>query len=233
MTPHPPAPEPDDDVLRRQIRRHATRHAAPEALRAGLRTQLALAEARQATPPATATHALARPPWPWTAGLLGAGAALGLACALWLPLQRSDTGGPVTLADATLVQAHVQALRAGPLTQVLSTDRHTVKPWFQGRLSFAPTVVDLASDGFPLLGGRISTLQGQTLAVLTYTRDRHIISLFIEPGSTGLPLQQQAVRGFHLVHWGDGAMSYWAVSDLAAGELARFAQRWSAQAAAQ
>jgi len=224
----------DDQDLSALIKRHATRHAAPDALRAGVRTQAALADAGR-TEPNT-------PPQPkrrfWLAlhwRTAAVSFAMGLACAaLVLPLTRQlDLNGPL---DAELVSDHVRALRVGRLTQVVSTDRHTVKPWFQGRLDYAPPVFDLAAQGFPLMGGRVEHVRGSDVATLAYARNRHVIDVFVWPsvdGSAPVRSVNSVHRGFNVLHWSDGSMQYWAVSDLESAEMQRFAQAWAAQAAAQ
>lgn len=214
----------DDDELSSLIRQHATRHTAPDALRASIRTQIALAEAGRAPaplstkPPGRRWLALA---WPTAA----AGFALGMLCmALVLPVaQRLHLNQAM---DAELVTDHVRALQVGPLTEVASTDRHTVKPWFQGRLDFAPPVFDLAADGFPLLGGRTERVRGDVVAALAYARNRHMIDVFVWPTTALLPPVRSVHRGFNIVHWADKSMQYWAVSDLDGTELERFARVW-------
>ena len=221
----------DDEKLSSQIREHATRHAAPDALRAGIRTQIALAEAGRAAPPAPAEPARRR--WrgfSWPTACVSF--ALGLACALFVPplAQRLDLSEPL---DAELVADHVRALQIGPLTEVASSDRHTVKPWFQGRLDYAPPVFDLAADGFPLAGGRTERVRGSTVAALAYARNRHVIDVFVWPSGAKTAPLRSVHRGFNVLHWADGAMQYWAVSDLEPTELARFAQLWVDRAAAR
>jgi anti-sigma factor RsiW len=228
----------DDPELSAHIRRYATRHAAPGHLRAKVLAQVALDEAgRTAQPPRTAQK-----PRRWS--LFGAdglalswrptaiGFAFGLACAVAVvPLvQRLNLNGPL---DTELVADHVHALRTGPLTQVVSTDRHTVKPWFQGRIDYAPPVFDFAADGFPLRGGRIEQVRGNAVATLAYSRDLHQIDLFVWPSDAKIPPTRLVNRGFNVMHWADGSMQYWAVSDVEAAELERLAQLWQARAAGQ
>ena len=221
----------DDQDLSALIREQATRHAAPDALRAGIRTQLALADAGRSNAPAPAP-ARRRPWFDFGWGTASVSFALGLACTfVVLPLaQRLDLGEAV---DAVVVADHVRALQVGPLTEVTSTDRHNVKPWFQGRLDYAPPVFDFASDGFTLIGGRIEHVRGKAVAALVYSRNRHVIDLFVWPSAEQQAPLQSLRKGFNVLHWADGAMQYWAVSDLERAEMNRFTQLWLAQAAVQ
>jgi len=224
----------DDQDLSSLIRRHATRHPAPDALRAGIRTQIALADAGRTEP--NAPVGSKRRAWlvlRWrTATVSFVSFVMGLACAaLVLPLaQRLDLNAPL---DAELVADHVRALQVGPLTEVASTDRHTVKPWFQGRLDYAPPVFDLAAQGFPLMGGRVEHVRGNTVAALAYARNRHTIDVFVWPSTAQSAPVRSVHKGFNVLHWADGSMQYWAVSDLERAEMERFAQAWRQQAAAQ
>lgn len=218
---------PDDDPdLSALIRRHATRHAASDELRAAVRTQVALAEAGRARVPRAGWRERWQR-WAWRGP--AAGFAAGVLAALlvgtaWLHL---DLGRPL---PEQVVAQHVQALGVGPLVEVLSTDRHTVKPWFQGRIDYAPPVRDLGAAGFPLTGGRISPLGGRPVAALAYQRQRHVIDLYIWPSEAQAVPQLGSHRGFNLVHWADGTMQFWAVSDVEPAELQRFVQAWQAAA---
>jgi anti-sigma factor RsiW len=115
---------------------------------------------------------------------------------------------------------------ANHLFDVESTDQHTVKPWFLGKLDFAPPVVDLAANGYPLLGGRLDYVDGRAVAALVYQRRKHTINVFIEPvqGGRRVAFEATSLRGFHLRYWTRDGMAFWAVSDLAAAELSEFAR---------
>lgn len=122
-----------------------------------------------------------------------------------------------------VVGGHVQAMMADRLVQVRSSNQHTVKPWFQGKLDFSPPVTDLSAFGFPLVGGRIDVIAGQTVAALVYQRREHVIDVFVWPaGDRGRAADGRTIRGFQEHHWTSGGMSLWAVSDLNDAELTEF-----------
>jgi anti-sigma factor RsiW len=156
---------------------------------------------------------------------LATAATLVLAAGAGIVLFRSRTVREDTLASA-VVDAHVRSLMGDHLFDVESTDQHTVKPWFMGRLDFSPPVVDLASSGFPLVGGRLEYLDGRPVAALVYRRHAHIINVFIAPARGGVDAvtETTAIRGFHVRHWGRDAMSFWAVSDVNDADLSAFAR---------
>jgi anti-sigma factor RsiW len=136
-------------------------------------------------------------------------------------------GTRTAIADE-LIANHVRSLLATHLVDVPSSDQHTVKPWFNGKIDFAPPVDDLSSDGFPLIGGRLDYLQGKTVAALVYRRNQHPINLFIAPapGKSDSSPSVLSRRGYNLVHWSRHEMDYWAVSDLNANELQQFASKF-------
>ena len=129
----------------------------------------------------------------------------------------------VALDEQEILDSHIRSLQSpedSHLFDVRSKDQHTVKPWFDQHVDFSPTVTQLASDGFPLLGGRLDYIHGHPVAALVYGRGSHKINLFIWPGESSP--STSASRGFNLLHWSGEGMTYWAVSDLNPADLQQF-----------
>ena len=127
-----------------------------------------------------------------------------------------------------IVSAHLRSLQAGHLTDVLSTDQHTVKPWFNGRLDVSPPVIDLTALGFTLIGGRLDYIDGRAIGAVVYKRRAHVINLFVAqtPNATHSPARTEDVQGFNIRRWRDHGLNFWAVSDLNADELAEFSDKF-------
>jgi anti-sigma factor RsiW len=186
----------------------------PAAMRARVMARLRLPEARK--------EPVRR--WQWLRGP-GIGFGLGAACAAALALLvvPSERGG----LTEQIVASHIRALQPGHLEDVVSTDQHTVKPWFDGRLDFAPPVRDFAAEGFPLKGGRLDYLDNRPVAALVYQRDKHVIDVYVWPAGSGLHLASDtAIQGYNVAHWTADGMNFWAVSDVERAQLADFAALW-------
>jgi anti-sigma factor RsiW len=127
-----------------------------------------------------------------------------------------------------LVASHVRGLMATQPIDVASSDRHTVKPWFNGKLPQSPRVVDLAAEGFPLVGGRIDVIGLTPVPTLVYRARLHLISVMAVPAALGATAPRRPIDGYNMVEWTDGPLDYWAVSDLAQPELEDFAKAFLA-----
>ncbi len=211
---------PDEpDELGLLIRREATRHAAPPALAGRIREQLRGAAGTRPAPPKTRVR------WLPSLAIFGAGAAA--SWALSFALLMSPVAGTVGAIGDVVADSHVRSLLADHLTDVASSDHHTVKPWFAGKLDFSPPVVDLSDEGQPLVGARLDYLDGHPVAALVYRSGPHIVNLFVWParGAADTAPRLLSRRGYNLVQWTEGGMQAWAVSDLNAVELEAFAGR--------
>jgi anti-sigma factor RsiW len=140
---------------------------------------------------------------------------------------RNDDESRIT---SEIVSAHLRSLQAGHLTDVLSTDQHTVKPWFNGRLDVAPPVIDLTALGFTLIGGRLDYIDARPVGAIVYRRRLHVINLFVaQTASTETrAARTETFQGFNVRSWSEGGLNYWAVSDIAADELAEFSDKFQA-----
>jgi anti-sigma factor RsiW len=157
---------------------------------------------------------------PWLIMTTAACALLVLGAILF---QTARTSEKNAIADQVIAN-HVRSLLATHLVDVASSDQHTVKPWFEGKIDFAPTVTDFASQGFPLIGGRLDYLNTRTVAVLVYQRGKHPINLFVAPAGSTRDTSPSFFtrRGYNLLRWTRNGMEYWAISDLNENELREF-----------
>lgn len=175
--------------------------------------------------PAAPRRIVSRLSW-WRRPVAGFGLGAVLAAALVLLIVRPV---PPEMVDR-VVDDHVRALQPGHLEDVESTDRHTVKPWFEGRIDFAPPVKDLAAQQFPLIGGRLDALDGRTIAALVYRHGAHPIDLLVWPsgGAADTAPTTATRQGFAVVHWTERGMTYWAVADIDRAQLEEFVRLWRA-----
>lgn len=215
--------ERNDNLLSETIRDNATHHRAPPAL-AGRIAAALLAETGS-------QPAQARAGWWQPANWLRLGSAFACGLAVGLAMLLVNSAPPDDPVAREVVASHVRSLMVAHLADVVSTDQHTVKPWFNGKLDFAPPVEDLADAGFPLAGGRLDYVNQRPVAALVYHRRQHTINVFVWPAPSAAPKPASATRqGFNLERWQKDGMQYWAVSDLNARELNEFARRLGAGA---
>jgi anti-sigma factor RsiW len=134
------------------------------------------------------------------------------------------------LIESEIVSAHLRSLQPGHLIDVVSTDQHTVKPWFNGKLDVSPPVIDLTAQGFTLIGGRLDYVDARAIGAVVYKRRAHVINLFVAQTSSMArkPAKMETVQGFNIRRWSDHGLNYWAVSDIGADELAEFGEKFEA-----
>jgi anti-sigma factor RsiW len=207
MSRNDPTPEP-------MIARDATYYRAPDALRSRIRASIA-----------AETRAQAKSMWLRLGGMAAAFAIVSVFSWNMALLQASGSDGERLAQD--VVTAHVRSLLIeGHLNDVASSDQHTVKPWFIGKLDFAPHVVDLAASGFTLIGGRLDYLNGRPVAALTYRHRLHVVNVFEMPASDTRDAHAESsqLKGYSLVRWKRGGLEYWAISDVAGADLLGLAE---------
>ncbi|WP_339913756.1 anti-sigma factor [uncultured Brevundimonas sp.] len=189
----------------------------------GLRDRIKLVLDDEEQPHRHRRLALVRHPWRIA---IGSVAAIAAAMTVIVTLPSFTTVG---LQDQ-LVASHVRSLLAAHLIDVTASDRHVVKPWFNGRVDIAPAVVDLADLGFPLIGGRLDYVKGRVVPVLVYRDRLHTINVFVRPAGPGSALHGLTARrdGYSLVRWSRDGLEYWAVSDIDPRELDRFSRAFEA-----
>jgi anti-sigma factor RsiW len=205
-------------ALQARARAELPFHAAPPALRARIAAQLAACAANPLAP-------APRLGWRRRGALgfgLGAAMAAGLALAV-LPY------GAAPDPTREVLASHIRALQPGHLVDVPSSDRHTVKPWFDGKLDYAVPVRDLAGAGFPLIGGRLDYLGGRPVAALAYRRAQHVVEVYVwRAAGPPTPPRLRQEAGYALIAWAEEGMEFHAVSDIPAAELTGFVERFRA-----
>ncbi|HYV69980.1 MAG TPA: anti-sigma factor [Pseudolabrys sp.] len=204
--------------LRQALRGGNLRHTAPASLRRSI-------DRAVPSPAATDRRTLLK------GFALGSLLSAAAAASVTLVVLREDRDQRI-LSEA--ISAHLRSLQADHLTDVLSTDQHTVKPWFNGRIDLAPPVIDLAGQGFTLIGGRLDFIDGKPVAVIVYRRRVHVINLFVTQGvgsSLGGP-RMETVQGFNIRRWTDQGLNMLAVSDINREELDEFGNKFEEAARA-
>lgn len=181
------------------------------------RVRTALREASKAEPKPVMLS------WRWLA--FGTSLAL-IALIIWSLVFTKFRPSADELLAQEIVSGHIRSMMANHLTDVPSSDNHTVKPWFDGKLDFAPPVTDLTAQGFPVVGGRLDYIGNKPVAALVYQRRQHFINLFVwlssDNSENGNKMMMR--QGYNLIRWNKSGMTFWAVSDLNLSELQQFAQ---------
>jgi anti-sigma factor (TIGR02949 family) len=197
--------------LRDEIRRTVPAYRAPEALR----SQIRFALRREATTGAPVTFRA--PGW------------LAYAASILLAVAVGSGGTFLALGErqedrvaSEVIDSHLRSLLGTHLTDVASSDQHTVKPWFAGRSDVSPPAVDLSAEGFPLVGGRLDVIGGKPVPALVYKRRQHVISVYVLPAGKVDLGETLTRRGYNLRHWDEGDLGFWAITDASPGDLADF-----------
>jgi anti-sigma factor RsiW len=160
--------------------------------------------------------------WRWA---VAAASALAAVVIIWTVASISSRPSPDDLLAQEVVASHVRSLMPNHQTDVLSSNQHTVKPWFDGKLDFSPTVKDLSPQGFSLNGGRLDYIGNRPVAALVYQRRQHLINVFVWPTTESVKNGKASERqGYNVIRWSNAGMTYWAVSDLNLAELQQFVQ---------
>ncbi len=163
---------------------------------------------------------------PWRALLPAVAAAAVVAVAVWGAVRGPSAPRADEQLAREVVASHIRSLQLDRhRVDVESSDQHTVKPWFLGKVDVAPDVKDLAAEGFPLVGGRLDYLDGRPAAALVYQRNKHVINVFVwRAGGPDRPPEASEYQGYRLIHWTDNGRAVWVVSDLNEEELRRFGE---------
>ena len=196
--------------LREEIRRSVPFYRAPPFLRARIRSALR----REAAGVPVTAHG---PGWLAYAASLLLAVMIGSGGTWMISGERQQS----QIADE-IIDSHLRSLLADHLTDVQSSDKHTVKPWFAGRTDLSPPGVDLAAQGFPLIGGRLDLIEGKPVPALVYRAGKHVINVFVLPVRPSDLAETVTRRGYSLRRWTVGDLSYWAVSDAAPDEFDKF-----------
>jgi anti-sigma factor RsiW len=205
--------------LRSAVKKEAAYYTAPASLAARIRKNMP-AVAGEAKPKHT-------PRQPWFP-LFAAVAAT--AVISWTVALQIDTGSRDERIAEQVIAGHARATLANHLTDVASSDQHTVKPWLSSKLDFSPPAIDLAAAGFPLAGARLDYVDRRPVAALVYRHRQHVINLFVWPADKAATASMQASskQGFNMLHWSDAGLTYWAISDLNPTDIKKFAETYAA-----
>lgn len=214
----------EQQAMRDAMRAANLYERAPESLRTRIRAAIPVEVAALPAPiPMPPRVRMARRPvLEW----LAVAAAVLIAVFLGAKVLPNIGGQKQNLVAEEIVASHIRSMQPGHLLDVESTDQHTVKPWFDGKLDFAPPVVDLKDEGFPLVGGRLDYIDRREVAALVYQRKKHFINVFVWPEESKAekPPETQTIQGYNLVFWTHNGMNFCAASDLNLTELRQFAE---------
>jgi anti-sigma factor RsiW len=213
-------------ALRSAVREHTSYYTAPAALADRIRANIGVPAVR--TPARTV-----KPRWQWfqfgqwlqlgTAVAATAAVTWTAALQLYIPAQYEAISEQV-------ISGYARSVLTSHITDVATSDQHTVKPWLSGKLDFSPPVMDLTTAGFPLVGGRLDYLDNRPVAALVYRHRQHLINLFVWPDSKSdklAAMQTLSKRGYYMLHWADAGMTYWAISDVGPADLKTFAETYA------
>jgi mycothiol system anti-sigma-R factor len=206
--------------LRAAVKKQAAYYAAPESLAARIRKNIPAAadEAAQKRAP--------RQPWFPLFAAVAATAVISWTVALQL-----ETGSRDERIAEQVIAGHARATLTNHLTDVASSDQHTVKPWLSSKLDFSPPATDLTAAGFPLVGARLDYVDSRPVAALVYGHRQHVINLFVWPdekAGAAAGMRPSSKQGFNLLHWGNAGMTFWAISDLNQADIKKFAETYAA-----
>ena len=226
-------------TLKSALRTHASYYSAPDSLAERVRAGVAGGSGRPAKARKPAWRPFRIPSWlPVGSAAAASGQWLQLGAAVaasalvsWVAAIQYATPGEDQVMAEQVVSGHARAMVTSRLTDVVSSDQHTVKPWLSSKLDFSLPVTDLAAAGFPLVGGRVDYLGGRSVAALVYRHRDHVIELYVWPdrkGGRSAPVHARAKQGYNIVRWTDAGLAFWAVSDVNAADIEAFVQAYAA-----
>jgi anti-sigma factor RsiW len=213
-------------ALRSSVRQNASYYSVPAALADRIR-------ARMGGPAAPASATTVKPRWQWLqpGHWLPLGTAIAAtAVVTWTVALQLNNPSQDDAISEQVIAGYARSALTSHITDVATSDKHTVKPWLSSKLDYSPPVTDLTTAGFPLVGGRLDYLDSRPVATLVYRHRQHLINLFVWPDSkSGKPaaMRTLAKHGYHLLHWADADMTYWAISDVDPADLKTFAETYA------
>jgi len=212
-------------ALQSGIREHAVYYTAPGALKERIRGVISRSAAET---PANGVKSRWQQPR-FQRFQLGAAVAAA-ALVSWIAAIQYNTPPEAEFLAEQVIASHARSMLTTRLADVSTSDEHTVKPWLSSKLDFSPPVTDLTGAGFPLVGGRLDYLDNRPVAALVYGHSQHVINLFVWPdrgSGRSLPMQSLSKHGYNVLHWINGGMAFWAISDLNATEMKTFAEAYA------